>query len=116
MQQVGSLDPSHYFGAQSGISLFKYTNGIDANEPPGPNIAEGDEVVWTYDVVNTGNDTLTDIVLEDDISARSPARWTRSRSGQEMRCTATGTAERGQYANTATVTGIDSLEQHGHRR
>ena len=34
--QVGSLDPSHYFGAQAGISLFKYTNGVDANEPPGP--------------------------------------------------------------------------------
>ena len=27
-----------------------------------------------------------------------------------MQCTATGTAERGQYANTATVTGIDAAE------
>ena len=109
--QVGSLDPSHYFGAEAGISLFKYTNGNDANEPPGPLIAEGGEVVWTYDVVNTGNDTLTNIVLEDDVIGTVTCPQDTLEVGAEMRCTATGTAERGQYANTATVTGIDSLQQ-----
>ena len=64
---VASDDPSHYFGAEGGISVFKYTNGLDANEPPGPNRLIGDEVVWTYDVVNTGNTALNGIVLEDDI-------------------------------------------------
>ena len=104
---VGSDDPSHYFGAASGISLFKYTNGVDANEPPGPFIAEGDEVVWTYDVVNTGNTAVSGIVLEDDQLGPITCPLDTLGVGEEMRCTATGTAERGQYANSATVTGVD---------
>ncbi len=41
-----------------GISIVKYTNGQDANEPilPGvPQIPPGELVTWTYDVTNTGN-------------------------------------------------------------
>jgi LPXTG-motif cell wall-anchored protein len=87
--------------------LFKYTNGVDANEPTGPFIAEGDEVVWTFDVVNTGNTTVSGIVLEDDQLGPIDCPLDSLGVGEEMRCTATGTAERGQYANTATVTGVD---------
>ena len=108
--QVGSLDPSHYFGAESGISLFKYTNGIDANEPPGPNIPEGDEVLWTYDVVEHGQTPLTEIELVDDQLGPITCPQDTLAVGAEMQCTATGTAERGQYANNATVTGIDAAE------
>ncbi|HEY5727217.1 MAG TPA: SdrD B-like domain-containing protein, partial [Acidimicrobiia bacterium] len=107
LQPVSSADPSHYFGAQSGISLFKYTDGVDANEPPGPNIPEGDPVVWTFDVVNTGNTAVSGIVLVDDQLGPITCPLDTLGVGEEMRCTATGTAERGQYANTATVTGVD---------
>ena len=54
---------------------------------------------------------MTNIVLEDDIIGTVTCPEDTLEVGAEMRCTATGTAERGQYANTATVTGIDSLEQ-----
>jgi streptogramin lyase len=36
--QVSDLDPSHYFGVSTEIDLEKLTNGLDADNPPGPSI------------------------------------------------------------------------------
>ena len=47
------------------ISIVKLTNGLDSNDPNGPDvpvIAPGDTVTWTYEVTNTG---LVDINAED---------------------------------------------------
>ncbi|MBN1153365.1 PKD domain-containing protein [candidate division KSB1 bacterium] len=49
-----------------GIQLKKYTNGEDADLPPGPEILEGNAVHWTYVVTNTGDVPLSGIVVTDD--------------------------------------------------
>ena len=63
---VTAGDPSHYYGSDPEIALKKLTRVEDATAPPGPYIVAGDPVSWTYIVTNTGNVTLTNIVLTDD--------------------------------------------------
>ncbi|MEO1576919.1 MAG: SdrD B-like domain-containing protein, partial [Pseudomonadota bacterium] len=98
-------DLSHYFGSAPGISLEKSTNGEDADTPTGPEIPVGGSVTWTYFVVNTGNVTLTDIVVIDDQGVSVSCPSTSLEPGVSMTCTGTGTAVAGQYANLGTVTG-----------
>jgi hypothetical protein len=55
---------------QPDISITKYTNGQDANEPilPGvPRIAPGETVTWTYEVTNTGSTSFAkqDVIVTD---------------------------------------------------
>ena len=109
--QVSDFDPSHYFGVEGGITLKKYTNGVDADEAPGALIPVGDAVEWTYDVTNTGNSALSSIALSDNLLGAVTCPQTTLPVGGMMTCTATGTSIRGQYANTATVTGIDGAQQ-----
>ncbi len=107
---VADLDPSHYFGAESAITLEKYTNGVDADEPSGVLIPVGGVVEWSYVVLNSGNSALSDIELVDDQIGPVACPQDTLAAGAEMTCTATGTAERGQYANIATVTAVDQAE------
>ena len=120
-------DPSHYFGGSSSIDIEKATNGEDADVTPGPTINVGDAVTWTYVVTNTGNVSLVDVTVTDDQIANDAADVicvvdagsTSSNdvtagdnvisslvSGETATCTATGTADAGQYTNNASVTGI----------
>jgi uncharacterized repeat protein (TIGR01451 family) len=66
---VSDSDISHYFGSttEGSIDIEKATNGHDADSAPGPNIAVGDPVTWTYVVTNTGSVALSDINIVDDI-------------------------------------------------
>jgi uncharacterized repeat protein (TIGR01451 family) len=98
-------DPSHYFGVQGGIAIEKSTNGDDADEAPGPFISPGGAVIWEYEVTNTGNSVLTDIVVTDDKGVTVECPSTELPAGESMTCTAAGTAEPDQYSNNATVTG-----------
>ncbi|MBN1478787.1 T9SS type A sorting domain-containing protein, partial [candidate division KSB1 bacterium] len=105
-QTVEESDPSHYLGTirpEPSLDIEKATNGQDADDPTGPNITEGDVVTWTYVVTNTGNVTLTSIVVTDDkigdvgtIPSLDP--------GQSHTLTKTGTATLGQYGNVGTAT------------
>ena len=112
--EVTDTDPSHYFGVRSELDIEKSTNGIDADVGPGPQIAVGDPVTWTYVVTNPGNVPIGDVAVDDDQAGVSPAfvggdddsdglldpdeTWTFE---------ATGTATAGQYENTGTATGTD---------
>jgi hypothetical protein len=103
-------DPSHYFGAAPAIDVEKATNGPggapqDADTPTGPRIPVGDRVTWTYVVTNTGNVALAQVQLNDDKLGFIPCPETALAVGASMTCTATGTAQAGQYANLATATG-----------
>ena len=104
---VSDSDPSNYFGAAPGILLEKATNGIDADEPPGPFIPVGEPVEWAYTVLNTGNDTLSDVTVTDDRGVDVDCPQTTLLPGERMTCTATGTATIGSYENTGSVTADD---------
>ena len=104
---VTDTNPSHYYGISPDITVVKYTNGDDADTMPGPSIAVGDVVTWTYVIENTGNATLTDVTLTDDqLTALNPLTTSVTLvPGEIITVTATGTAVAGQYTNTATATG-----------
>ncbi|MEZ4864078.1 MAG: SdrD B-like domain-containing protein [Caldilineaceae bacterium] len=108
--------------AQTYISIEKATNGPgqtpeDADDPTGPQIQAGDAVTWTYQIVNSGMVTLTDLLLTDNQvgligpngASNCPPAGTILAPGESTTCTATGVAQVGQYANTAIVTGTSQI-------
>jgi hypothetical protein len=104
--EVTASDASHYFGSEPGISIEKLTNGEDADEPPGPVILASLDVEWTYLVTNTGNVSLTDLIVLDDQGLDVSCPLSSLPPGATMVCEAAGTAEAGQYANLGTATGL----------
>ena len=102
---VEASDPSHYVGTT--LVLEKATNGQDADVAPGPVVAVGSAIAWTYVITNNDPETLTDIAVEDDQGVIVTCPGTTLASGESMTCTGNGTAIAGQYANTGTV-----LAQH----
>ena len=121
--EVSDSDPSHYFGARAELDIEKSTNGIDADVGPGPQIAVGDPVTWTYVVTNPGNVPIADVAVDDDQAGVSPAFVGGDDDsdglldpGETWTFEATGTATAGQYENTGTVTGTDpqglGLQRH----
>ena len=112
-------DPSSYFGPLPAIELEKLTNGPGQTPMDGAYIAMGDPVVWTYHITNTGNVSLTDIVVADDngtlddvsddfvVDANSClVLQVPLLPGNSVICTASGIATSNWYTNTATVTGF----------
>ena len=79
--------------------------GDDADEPTGPLALVGDDILWTYVVTNIGDVTLTDVVVTDDQGVAVTCPKDTLAPGEEMNCTANGTAVAGQYANIGTVVG-----------
>ncbi len=111
--EVDDTDRSHYFGALPGIVIEKATNTHDADEPTGPVINRDGAVRWTYVVTNTGNVTLTDVTVTDDMVASTEITCEGTDGniiaelapGASVQCEADGTAIVGQYANLGAVTG-----------
>ena len=106
---VTASDPSHYFGAQPSIQIIKKTNGVNSDTPPGPNLLVGATVEWTYEVANTGNVSLTNVVVTDSDATLTVTCPTTTLAAfglpnSTMVCASTGTAVGGNYQNTATVT------------
>ena len=103
-------DLSHYFGADPVVGVEKLTNGHDVIAPPGPEIAAGEAVTWTYRVGNGGNVPLSDLVVSDDNGTPSlPAddlevcRFDMLDVDASQTCTLVGVAVLEQYGNTGTV-------------
>jgi hypothetical protein len=95
------------FTPTSSISLIKKTNGVEYVSAPGARLTEGDAVVWTYEITNTGGTTLVDVVLVDDREGviAAPADFDGTLApGESVVYTAKGTAKTGEYHNTAVVT------------
>ena len=107
--ELSDTDPSHYFGDQPALVIEKSTNGIDADQAPGPVITEGDLVTWTYVVTNTGNVDLVDLIVTDDRIGTIDCPSQVLEVGETVTCTAQGTAVTGQYVNIGTATAISSL-------
>lgn len=102
---VQASDPACYFGVWPAISLEKLTNGEDADTPPGPELAVGSAVLWTYVVTNTGDVPLTQVSVTDDRGVAVTCPKTVLQPGESMACAASGTAVAGQYANLGTASG-----------
>ena len=105
---ISDLDPAAYcnpFIQAPSIDIIKYTNGEDANTPTGPEIQVGNPVAWTYLVTNNGNVALSEVAVTDDRGVAVTCPKTTLAVGENMTCTANGTATEGQYANIGTVTG-----------
>lgn len=88
------------------IRIVTRVNGFDANTSPGLVVTAGSTLVFTYEVSNTGNTTLSNVLVTDDRGLVVTCPATTLTVGGAMVCTAVGTApSSGQYANFGTVTG-----------
>jgi hypothetical protein len=99
--------------AQPAIQLVKKTNGTDNNSITGPLVAVGSTVTWSYEVTNTGNVSLTNVVVRDDNGTPSNllddftvCTIASMAPGASQTCTATGIATVGQFKNWGVVTGL----------
>jgi len=107
-ETVTALDSSHYFGdgANAGLSLVLYVNGLDANDPPGPTVQVGSMISWTYEVTNTGDVTISSLQIYDDQGLSGRCDVNEIQPGETLVCTANAPAQLGQFANLGTVSGI----------
>ncbi|WP_434453228.1 DUF7507 domain-containing protein [Lentzea sp. E54] len=104
-------DTAHHYGINSAsVRLQKATNGVAADTAPGPEIAEGSQVTWTYEVVNTGFTRLAGIVVTDDREGVVTCPRNALGVSESMTCTHTGTARSGPYANTGVVSATPADE------
>ena len=99
-------------GERPRINIEKATNGVDADVPTGPFIPTGEPVTWTYVVTNTGDVSLRNVVVTDNIAGVNPVYVSGDDNGDgilQVRETwifeAVGVAEAGQYANIGRVEG-----------
>jgi uncharacterized repeat protein (TIGR01451 family) len=107
--KVSDTDPSHYLGVadgEPGVKLTKFTNGVDAPNPPGPLLLVGSQVTWTYQVTNTGNVTLSSVTVTDDPEGNVKCPKTTLAPGESTFCTDKDKVDFGQYKNAAGVTAV----------
>ncbi len=119
---VTDRDPSHYTASrtpvsdQAAVDLEKATNGVDADDPPGPLVGFGSTITWTFVVTNTGSSDLTGVTIVDDNGTPDDpsddvivAENERLQVGESKTFTRQGTAKAGQYANRAVVTTTEGV-------
>jgi streptogramin lyase len=110
---VVDVDLSHYVGVTVALDLEKYTNGVDADAPPGPAIVAGDPVMWTYVVTNTGDVELAGVTITDDAGTPGDpsddyvcAIGTLPPGGADgTTCALPGLAAEGPFENVAVASG-----------
>jgi hypothetical protein len=103
-------DLAHYFGEVSAIDVVKEVspdNGItwfDANTSPGPNVVSPIAPQFRFTVTNTGNVTLTNVTVTDDVFGLIAVGGTLN-PGQSAQGIVVGAWALGQQVNTATASG-----------
>jgi len=107
--QVTSTYPSSYIGVPPGITLVKFTNGVQTPPNPKPQVQAGAPVTWTFAVTNVGTSTLFSIVVSDNDASVNPLISCPSNqllAGASMTCTAVANALTTNYNNVGTATGV----------
>lgn len=98
---------------RAAVALVKATNGADADAPPGPILAGGAPVTWTYTITNTGDLTLTDVIVTDSVPGVTPVYVSGDDGDGQLApderwlYQAQGVATAGQYVNVGMVRGLD---------
>ena len=90
---------------QPGLVLVKSVNGQNANAGPGPVVAIGSALAFTYLVTNTTPTEITNIALVDDKLGSISCPKTVLAGSEAMTCNAPDTAKAGEQTNVGTVTG-----------
>ena len=107
-------DANYYAPAQPAIDVEKYVSvdgretWHDADNPPGPQAPLGGPVFFRFVITNTGNVTLTDVVLSDSVYPLGPTCIVPFplAPGQSFTCYyGPVAAQVGQHTDTATATG-----------
>lgn len=118
--QVQVDGSSSFETGTSAIAIAKQTNGQTAPTPPGPLVAAGSTVTFTYQVTNPGTVPLHNVTVTDDNGTpNNPADDFRPTftggdtngngvldPGETWTYAASAIAQVGQYENRALVTGI----------
>lgn len=91
--------------AKPSVQIVKKINGDDANTAPGITLADGQPMEFTFDVTNTGNVPLTNVVVTDDKVSDIACPKVELAPGETMQCTAGAPAPQPgvQHSNTAKV-------------
>ncbi len=68
IEYIGTIGPmrADFPNIELGVAIEKETNGVDADEPTGPNLPVGEMAQFTYAVTNTGNPPLSIMEIIDD--------------------------------------------------
>jgi hypothetical protein len=97
-----------FFQGSPSVNLTKFVNGNDANTAPGTiilvNPAAPPTVTFTFTVTNTGNLTLNNVLVIDNILGFICTIPTLA-PGASQTCTTTRPAQLGLHTNTGTVSG-----------
>ena len=104
-----TVDPAPIPGVDSpAVDIELSTNGVDADTPElGPELAEGDAIVWRYVVTNTGAVDLVDLIVTDD-RVGGICTGAQLGIGQSFECTRDGVAGVDPSALVSTVVGQSS--------
>ncbi|HPM64554.1 MAG TPA: hypothetical protein PLM88_08540, partial [Bacillota bacterium] len=86
------------------IEIEKYVNGEEADDAPGPSVLVGDDVVFEFLVTNTGDCTLTNVSVDDDILGHIGTIASLAPDASQT-LSKTVPAAMGPHANIATATG-----------
>lgn len=93
------------------IEIVTRIQGDDANLPPGPALAAGSPLLWTYQVSNVGDVSLHGVGVTDDQGVTVSCPRTTLAKGESMICTGSGVAQACQHANLGTAVGSDITGQ-----
>lgn len=106
--EVTDTDPSNHTGVAPGIALTKTLDGQDLNDPDGelPTFEIGTTITFDFLVQNTGDFTLTDITLVDDVLGPITCPRTELDAGESMTCSGDHVVSQvGIRRNEGTVNG-----------
>ena len=100
----------------SSIDIEKLTNGVDADDPTGPQLTVGSTAVFTYVVTNTGAEPLTNVVVSGRSAWFDHQPHQQHGNGDTILDPAESwtyqaqiTVTPGQHANVGTVNALDPL-------
>jgi LPXTG-motif cell wall-anchored protein len=103
---VTANNPANAFAAVPAVRIIKRVNGQDANAAPGVTVPPNTTMQFTYEVTNTGNVPLSDLVVTDNKGVAVTCPGTTLAPGASMTCTGSAPSPAsGLYSNIGTVTG-----------